>query len=81
MGKKAHQKKKKTQRNSDSLPLSGSTYLDSKSPQIEDEQANEALDKIIYQQDLFNKRESALKEEVISVKAQLECVFRVHQML
>ena len=77
MGKKARQKKKVAQRNNDNLPLSGSKYLDSESPQIED---NEASDKIIDQQDLFKKRESALKEEVISLKSQLECVFRVCQM-
>jgi len=81
MGKKARQKKKTTQRNSDSLPLGGSKYSDSESPQIKYEQANEASNKIIDQQDLFNKRESALKEEVIILKAQLECAFRVCQML
>ena len=81
MGKKAHQKKKIAQRNNDSLPLGGSKYSDSESPQIEDEQANEASDKITNQQELLRKRESALKEEVISLKAQLECVFRVRQML
>ena len=48
---------------------------------MDNEQENEALDKIINQRDLFNKRESALKEEVISLNAQLECAFRVHQML
>jgi len=47
MGKKAHQKKKTAQRNSEILPLCGSKYLDSESPQIEDEQANEASNKII----------------------------------
>ena len=83
--KKAPQKKKTTQRNNknrrDNWPLGGSKYSDSESPQIEDEQANEGLDKIIYQQDLFNKRDCALKEEVISLKAQLECAFKVCQML
>jgi len=81
MAKKARQKKKAAERNSDSRPLSGNKYSDSESPQIEDEQANEASNKIIDQQDLFNKRENALKEEVISLIAQLECVFGVRQML
>ena len=49
MGKKARQKKKTTQRNNDSLLLSGSKYSKSESHQIEDEQANEASDKIIGQ--------------------------------
>ena len=81
MGKKARQKKKTAQRNNDSLLVSESKYLDSESPQIKDGQANEASDKIIDQHDLPSKRESALKEEIISLKAQLECAFRVHQML
>jgi len=81
MGKKARQKKKTAQRNNDSLPLSGSKYSDPESPQIEDGQTNEASDKIIDQQDLPSKRESALKEEIISLKAQLKCAFKVHQML
>ena len=81
MGKKARQKKKIAQRNNDSLSLSGSKYSDLESPQIEDEQANEASHKIIDQQELLRKRESALKEEIISLKAQLECAFRVRQML
>ncbi len=79
MGKKlknkAPQKKKTAQRNSDSRrdnwPLGGSKYSNFESPQIKDEQANEASDKIIDQQDLFNKRECALKEEVTRLKAQL----------
>ena len=81
MGKKACQKKKIAQRNNDSLPLSGSKYLDPKSPQIEDGQANEASDKIIDQQDLPSKRENALKEEIIILKDQLECESRIRQML
>ena len=81
MGKKACQKKKTAQRNNNSFPLGGRKYSNSESPQIEDEQENEASDKLIDQQDLFNKRESALKEEVINLKAQLECAFRVRQML
>ncbi len=81
MGKKARQKKKTAQRKNESLPLSGSRYSDPKSPQIEDEQANESSDKIIDQQELLSKRESALKEEIISLKDQLEFAFRVHQML
>ena len=108
MGKKAHQKKKIAQRNRDNLPLGGSKYSNSESPQIEDEQANEAsgtnfwsssdtflcscktgdigsdrernietevkrlVDKIKDQQDLFNKRECAFKEEVTILKSQLE---------
>ena len=64
-----------------SLLLSGSKYSDPESPQIEDGQTNEASDKIIDQQDLPSKRESALKEEIISLKAQLKCAFKVHQML
>ena len=66
MGKKACQK------NSGSLSLSGSKYSKSESPQIEDEQANEASDKIKDQQDLFNKSECAFKEEVTRLKAQLK---------
>jgi len=62
MGNKVRQKKKTTQRNNDSLLLSGSKYSDPESPQIEDGQANEASDKIIDQQDLPSKMESALKE-------------------
>ena len=81
--KKAPQKKNTAQRNGDSKrdnwPLYGSKDSDSKSPQ--DEQENEASDKIIDQQDLFNKMECALKEEVTRLKAQLECAFKVHQML
>ena len=73
MGKKACQKKKIAQRNNDSLSLSGSKYLDLESPHIEYDE----LDKIIDQQDLPRKMESALKEEIISLKAQLECAFRV----
>ena len=64
MGKKVRRMKKTTQRNNNSLSLGGSKFLDYESHQIEDEQANEASDKIIDQQDLFNKRECALKEEV-----------------
>ena len=82
--KKAPQKKKTSQRNSDSRrdnwPLGGSKYLDSESPQIEDEQENEASNKIIDQQDLFNKRECAFKE-ITRLKAQRECAFKVRQML
>jgi hypothetical protein len=78
MGKKARQKKKTAQRNNDTLPGNESKYSDSESPQIEDGQANEASDEVI---DLPSKRESALKEEIISLKVQLECAFRVHQML
>lgn len=81
MGKKARQKKKTAQRNNDTLPGNESKYSDSESPQIEDGQANEASDEVIDQQDLPSKRESALKEEIISLKVQLECAFRVHQML
>ena len=69
MGKKARQEKKTTQRNNDNLPLSGSKYSDPESPQIQDGQANEASDKFIDQQDLPRKRESALKKEIISLKA------------
>jgi len=61
--------------------LSGSKYSDPESPQIEDGQANEASNKIIDQQDIPSKRESVLKEEIISLKAQLECASRVRQML
>ena len=81
MGKKARQKKKTAQRNNDSLPGNESKYSNSESPQIEDGQANEASDEVIDQQDLPSKRESALKEEIINLKVQLECAFRVHQML
>ena len=81
MGKKARQKKKTAQRNNDTLPGNESKYSDSESPQIEDGQANEASDKIIDQEDLPSKRENALKEEIISLKSQLECAFRVRQML
>ena len=81
MGKKARQKKKTAQRNNDSLPVSASKYSDPESPQIEDGQANEASDKIIDQEDLPSKRENALKEEIIGLKVQLECTFRVCQML
>lgn len=77
MGKKAHHKKKTTQKNNDILLSSGSKYSNSESPQIEDELANETSD----QQDLFNKRESALQEEVSRLKAQLECAFKIRQML
>ena len=81
--KKEPQKKNTTQRNGDNKrdnwPLDGSKDLDSKSPQ--DEEANEASYKIIDQQDLLNKRECAFKEEVTRLKAQLECAFKVHQML
>ena len=80
---KAPQKKNISQRNGDSRrynwPLDESKDSISKSPQ--DEQANKASDKIIYQQNLFNKRECALKEEVTILKSQLECAFKVHQML
>jgi len=116
-------KKKTSQRNNDSgrdnWLLDGSRYSDSKSPQIEDEQAKEVsgtnfwssgdtflyscnvediesdgetiefalmgesernieaqvkriTDKIRDQQDLFDKRECTLKEEVTRLKAQLE---------
>jgi len=61
--KKAPQKKNTTQRHGDSRrdnwPLDGSKDSNSISPQ--DEQANEALDKIIDQQDLFKKRECSFK--------------------
>jgi len=72
-----NQKKKTAQRNNDNLLLSGSKYLDPKSPHIEDGQENEESDKFIDQQDLPSKRESALKEEIISLKAQLESASRV----
>jgi len=68
MGKKAHKKNKTAERNNNNLQLGRSKYSDSESPHIEDEQPNEASDKIIDQQDLFNKRECALKEEVTRLK-------------
>jgi len=81
MGKKVCEKKKTAQRNNDNLLLSGSKYSYPESPQIEDGQANEASNKIIDQQDLPSKRENALKEEIISLKAQFECASRLRQML
>jgi len=81
MGKKAREKKKTAQRNNDSLPLSGSKCSDPESPKIDYGQANEVLDKIIDQQDLPSQRENSLKEEIISLKAQLECASRIRQML
>jgi len=74
MGKKACQKKKTAQRNNESLPLSGSKHSDPESPQVEDEKANDALDKIAGQQELPSKRESALKEEIISWNVPSECI-------
>ena len=81
IGKNARQKKKTAQRNNYNLLLSGSKYLDPESPHIKDGQENEASDKFIDQQDLPRKRESALKEEIISLKSQLECASIVRQML